>query len=86
MSDFEIESDYAYAQSMDNEMLAEEERMLADPAPYEATVAENPLAAEEGLLASERMESYNQQYFDETFNSEERTDEAITGFDDGIRE
>jgi|HubBroStandDraft_6_1064221.scaffolds.fasta_scaffold407330_2 hypothetical protein len=74
--------EYEYAENVDQELMAEEEMMLANPAPFEEQVAENPLAAEEGLEESGFMSYDNQQDFDADFRSEERTDSAITDLND----
>lgn len=78
MSD--ISAEYEEAEGLDNELLSEEDAMLADPAPYEAEVAsENPAVAAEALDANVALEDDTQANFDDDLASEEGVDAAITG-------
>jgi hypothetical protein len=75
-------ADYAYAEAMDDELLASEEEMLANPAPYEAEVAADPAAAEAGLEESGVISAEAENEFNADVAADERIEPVITGQDD----
>jgi hypothetical protein len=80
MADINPEADLEYAEEMDDELVSEQEEDLANPAPFEAEIAENPEAAYEALEYNENViEPTSESNFVDDYNAEIGTDEAITG-------